>query len=107
VIGIRTSNVVPASAVEVTWTAMSGRGRIWSFIVPHPPLLPTYAELAPYNAIVVALDDDPTIRFVGNLVTGPAGGIDEIDPATIAIGEAVRVVFAPVEDVALPRWVRA
>jgi len=80
---------------------------VWSFIVPHPPLLPAYSELAPYNAIVVALDEDPTIRFVGNLVTGPDGAINEIDPASITIGEPVRVVFTPVEDIALPRWVRA
>jgi uncharacterized OB-fold protein len=85
---------------------MSGRGTIWSFIVPHPPLLPAYQELAPYNVIVVALEEDPSIRFVGNLVTKPDGAINEIDPATIAIGDPVRVVFHRVEDVTLPRWVR-
>jgi uncharacterized OB-fold protein len=93
-------------SISVTWIPTSGRGTIWSFIVPHPPLLPAYAELAPYNAIVVALDEDPTIRFVGNLVTSEDGLINEIDPATIVIGEAVRVAFQPVEDIALPRWIR-
>jgi uncharacterized OB-fold protein len=94
-------------SLEFRWEAMSGRGTIWSFIVPHPPLLPAYQELAPYNVIVVALEEDPTIRFVGNLVTGPDGQINEIDPATITIGDPVRVVFHRVEDVVLPRWVRA
>jgi uncharacterized protein len=94
-------------STETTWSPTSGRGAVWSFIVPHPPLLPAYADLAPYNAIVVALDEDPEIRFVGNLVTSADGPINEIDPATIAIGEPVRVVFALVEDVSLPRWVRA
>lgn len=94
-------------SIAVTWVPTSGRGTIWSYVVPHPPLLAAYAELAPYNAIVVALEEDPTIRFVGNLVTAPDGPINEIDPATIVIGEPVRVVFAAVEDVALPRWVRA
>jgi uncharacterized OB-fold protein len=93
-------------SISVRWHATGGRGTIWSFIVPHPPLLPAYAELAPYNAIVVALDEDPTIRFVGNLVATPDGAINEIDPATIAIGEPVRVVFQTVDDVALPRWIR-
>jgi uncharacterized OB-fold protein len=94
-------------SLRSTWLPTSGRGTIWSYVVPHPPLLPAYAALAPYNAIVVALEEDPTIRFVGNLVTGPGGAIDEIDPATIVIGEPVAVVFAHVDDVALPRWVRA
>jgi uncharacterized protein len=93
-------------SLESSWVACSGRGTVWSFIVPHPPLLPAYARLAPYNAIVVALDDDPSIRFVGNLVSGPEGPINEVDPSTIEIGETVRVVFHPVEDVHLPRWVR-
>jgi uncharacterized OB-fold protein len=79
---------------------------VWSFIVPHPPLLPAFAEYAPYNAIIVELDDDPTIRFAGNLVASADGPINEIDPATIAIGERVRVVFHQIDDVALPRWVR-
>ena len=94
-------------STEVAWEAMSGRATIWSFVVPHPPLLPAYAELAPYNVVVVALDDDPAIRMVGNLVTGPDAPIDEIDPATIHIGEPVEVVFARVDDTTLPRWRRA
>ncbi len=94
-------------SVVATWAPTSGTGTIWSYVVPHPPLLPAYAELAPYNAIVVALDEDPTIRFVGNLVTSANGAINEIDPATIRIGEKVRVVFTTIDDVTLPRWVRA
>jgi uncharacterized protein len=94
-------------SVAVHWVQTSGRAVVWSFVVPHPPLLPAYAELAPYNVIVVALDEDPTIRMVGNLVTAAQGAINEVDPATIRIGEPVHVVFATVEDVALPRWVRA
>ncbi len=93
-------------SIESRWDAMSGKATVWSFVVPHPPLLPAYSELAPYNVIVVALDDDPLIRMVGNLVTAADGPINEIDPATITIGEPVEVVFSPVDDVVLPRWVR-
>lgn len=93
-------------SLDSTWVTTSGRGTIWSFIVAHPPLLPAYAELAPYNAIVVALDENPSIRFVGNLVASAEGAINEIDPAGIEIGEPVEVVFAKVEEVTLPRWRR-
>ncbi|TMM12215.1 MAG: hypothetical protein E6G01_16380 [Actinobacteria bacterium] len=93
-------------SLDVTWSPMSGRGTIWSFVVPHPPLLPDYAELAPYNVVVVALDEDPTLRLVGNLVTAADGPINEI--LDIEIGAPVRVVFAEVsDDVSLPRWVPA
>jgi uncharacterized OB-fold protein len=87
---------------------MSGRATVWSFVVPHPPLLPAYAELAPYNVIVVALEEDATIRMVGNLVESEDAPIDSVDPSTIQIGMPVRVVFQRVaDDVVLPRWVRA
>ena len=94
-------------STESEWKLMSGQGRIWSFVVPHPPLLPAFMPLAPYNVVVVELDEDPTIRLVGNLLASPDGQINEVDPATIAIGEPVRVVFqAAGEDIVLPRWVR-
>ena len=90
------------------WTVVSGRGRIWSFAVPHPPLLPPFAELAPYNVILVALDEDPTIRLVGNLIPEPGAAIDAIDPTTIEIGAPVRAVCEAVTDeITLPRWVLA
>jgi uncharacterized OB-fold protein len=95
-------------SVEASWRILSGRGTIWSFVVAHPPLLPAYAALAPYNVVVVALEEDPTIRLVSNLVASPDSGINEVDPAGIRIGEPVRVVFQRVsEDVVLPRFVRA
>ena len=90
------------------WTTVSGRGTIWSFVVPHPPLLPQFGELAPYNVILVALDEDPTIRFVGNLVARDGGAINEVDPGQIRIGAAVRVAFERITDeITMPRWVLA
>ena len=89
------------------WTRVSGRGTVWSFIVPHPPLLPWYSERAPYNVVLVALDEDRAVRLAGNLVAGPGAALDSIDPATIRIGEPVRAIFEPLAgDVVVPRWVR-
>ena len=95
-----------SQTLEHEWVEVSGRGRVYSFVVPHPPLLPSYAALAPYNVILVALDEDPTLRMVGNLVASPDHPINAIDPGTITIGEPVRVTFSPVDDVVLPRWMR-
>ncbi|MFP6625588.1 MAG: Zn-ribbon domain-containing OB-fold protein [Deltaproteobacteria bacterium] len=93
-------------SVAYEWRALSGKGRIWSFAVSHPPLLPVFAERAPYPVIVVEVDEDPTIRMVGNLVAEASSDINEIDPATINIGDRVSVVFSELaDDVVLPRWV--
>jgi uncharacterized OB-fold protein len=90
------------------WTTLSGRGTIWSFVVPHPPLLPQFAEVAPYNVICVALEEDPRVRMIGNLVTAAGDPIGRVDPHSIAIGARVRVVFERVSDeIWLPRWVLA
>lgn len=93
-------------SLRAEWRPLCGRGRVWSFVVPHPPLLPAYQELAPYNVVVVELAEDPALRLVGNLVARADGPINEIDPASIRIGEPVRVVFQRVGDVCLPRWMR-
>ncbi|MFC9507761.1 Zn-ribbon domain-containing OB-fold protein [Streptomyces sp. NPDC057002] len=86
---------------EAEWRPVSGGGRVWSYVVPHPPLLPGYAELAPYNVVVVELDEAPRIRLVGNLVVGPGEPIGSLPVKSIRIGARVRVVF----DEGLPRWV--
>ncbi|MFK8847293.1 Zn-ribbon domain-containing OB-fold protein [Streptomyces sp. Ac-502] len=87
------------------WRRMSGRGRIWSYVVPHPPLLPAYAAQAPYTVVVVELADAPRIRLAGNLVTAPDAALNSVDPGRIRIGAAVKVAFheqAP--GVTVPRW---
>jgi uncharacterized protein len=94
-------------SLELTWEPMSGRGRIWSFVIPHPPLLAAYAEVAPYNVVVVELDEEPGIRFCGNVVATADGPLDQVEPHTLEIGQAVEVCFAPeVEGIAMPRWRR-
>ncbi|MFF8280372.1 Zn-ribbon domain-containing OB-fold protein [Streptomyces lateritius] len=86
------------------WRRMSGRGRIWSYVVPHPPLLPDYAAQAPYNAVLVELADAPRIRLVGNVVAAPDAPLDSVDPARLRIGAGVRVAFTEIAGVIMPRW---
>jgi uncharacterized OB-fold protein len=98
-------------STERSWQTVSGRGTIWSFVVVHPPVLPAYAPYAPFPVITVTLAEKPSLRMVGNLVSGPGGDINEVDPATIEIGEPVRVVFTARlrpdgTTVHLPQWVR-
>ena len=96
------------TSFDSEWRRMSGRGTVWSYGVAHPPLLPAFAEQAPYNVVVVTLDEDPEIRLVGNLIEHAGAPLGAIDPTSIVIGEPVRVVFDEVRDgVRLPRWVRA
>ncbi|MYW19063.1 hypothetical protein GT039_26670 [Streptomyces sp. SID2955] len=83
------------------WRPVAGRGRIWSYVVPHPPLLPGYAEQAPYNVVVVELEEAPRIRLVGNVVARAGAPLDSVDPACLRIGARVQAVFSG----GLPQWV--
>ena len=93
-------------SLDYEWVPMSGRGTVWSVAIPHPPLLPAYAEFAPYNVVIVALEEDPTLRLVGNVVESADAPLDSVDPHSIEIGDPVQVVFSEVDDMFLPRWVR-
>jgi hypothetical protein len=84
------------------WRLLSGRGRIWSYVLPHPPLLPDYAEQAPYNVILVELADAPRIRLVGNLVSEAGARLDSVPADRIRIGARVQVAFTAD---GLPQWV--
>ncbi|MET9362061.1 OB-fold domain-containing protein [Streptomyces sp. NPDC006632] len=86
------------------WRRVSGRARIWSYVFPHPPLLPDYAAMAPYNAVVVELAEDPLIRLVGNVVAEPDAPLDSVDPSRLRIGARVQVTFTEVDGVSVPRW---
>ncbi|MFI2368378.1 Zn-ribbon domain-containing OB-fold protein [Streptomyces sp. NPDC018833] len=83
------------------WRPVSGRGRIWSYVVPHPPLLPDYADQAPYNVVLVELCDAPRVRLVGNVVASPDARLDSVDPGRLRVGAAVRVAF---DHTGVPRW---
>ncbi|MEU4179422.1 Zn-ribbon domain-containing OB-fold protein [Streptomyces sp. NPDC026589] len=92
---------------ESEWRVMSGRGRLWSYVVPHPPLLPAYAEQAPYNAALVELAEAPHIRMAGNVVAAPDAPLNSVDPARLRIGAPVRAVFCPAGPgggITLVRW---
>ncbi|MDX3782125.1 Zn-ribbon domain-containing OB-fold protein [Streptomyces europaeiscabiei] len=84
------------------WRRVTGRGRIWSYVLPHPPLLPDYAEQAPYNVVLVELTDAPRIRLVGNLVSEPGARLDSVPVERLRIGARVQVAFTAT---GLPQWV--
>ena len=75
----------------------SGRGKVVSWFVAHPPVLPAFQEIAPYAGVLIELDEGP--RMVSSLVDV---GIDEIEWQM-----PVEVVFEDVsDDITLPKFRR-
>lgn len=92
--------------ISCQWAAVSGRGRIWSFVAPESPLLPAFESLKPYVTALVELDEDPTLRLVGPVLNRFDGDIKGVEAAQVYIGQTVSVVFKRLaDDVAMPCWV--
>jgi len=95
-------------AEAVAWVDLSGRGRLWSFVIQHKPTLPAFEPFTPFPVIVVELDEDKRLRMTGNLVARPGAAINSVDPASLKIGMPLKVTFQRVApDVDLPYWMPA
>lgn len=78
----------PACGADAfTWTAVSGRGRVYSFVVYHRVYHPAFADRVPYAVGVIELEEGP--RLISNVVGVP---LDEIvcDMPVTVVYEEVR-----------------
>jgi uncharacterized OB-fold protein len=76
------------------WTTLSGRGRVFSWIVVHKSQHPAFWG-DPFNVAIVELDEGP--RLHSNLV--------DVETSAIAIGMPVEVVFDKQNDeITLPKF---
>lgn len=77
------------------WVGVSGRGRVYSYVLMHQQLHPGFAEEIPYNVALIDLDEGP--RLVSNIVDCPN--------EEVRVGMAVEVVFDDVTpDVTMVRF---
>ena len=82
-------------SLESTGEPASGRGRVWSWVVAHPPVLPSFADRVPFNVAVIDLEEG--VRMIGNIF--------DVDNDAIRDGMPVEVTFEDVEEgVSLPQW---
>ena len=77
----------PACGGALTWTATSGRGGLFSWVVVERAFLPAFADMVPFVTALVALEEDPAVRIVALLV--------DVDPAELAIDLPMEAVFRP------------
>ena len=80
---------------RLEWVEVSGRGRVFSYVVAHEPFLPALQHLLPLVLVLVELEEGP--RLVGYMV--------DCTPAEMRFGMAVRVRFKVLNDrVTLAVW---
>jgi 3-oxo-4,17-pregnadiene-20-carboxyl-CoA hydratase alpha subunit len=77
------------------WAAASGRARLVSWVVVHPPVLPAWKERVPYAVVLVECEEG--VRTIGGLVGAAADDLRMDMPMTVD--------FAPAPDGDLvPQW---
>ncbi len=75
------------------WEKMSGRGKVYTWIIVHRPQHPVFYDEAPYNVVIIELDEGP--RLHSRIVGCPN--------EDIRIGMPVEVVFEKKnDDVTMP-----
>lgn len=78
---------------NLSWVEASGRARLYSWTVCHPPLLPYFAERAPWPVAAVELEEGP--RLVSRLPDVPldeyafdmplVAGFEDVDAETALV----------------------
>ena len=80
---------------DYKWAKLSGKGKVWSWVIFHQLYFESFADDIPYNVIVVKLDEGPIIT--SNMV--------ECRDEDIECNMPVEVVFDDVtENMTLPRF---
>lgn len=82
-------------SADSTWTPVSGRGTVFSYVVFHQAYHPGFKGDLPYNVALVQLEEGP--RMYGNVVGVPNDAVK--------IGDTVEAVFDPVTpEITIPRF---
>ena len=82
-------------SMDAVWTKLSGKGKVFSYIVFRVPYVESYKDDIPYTVSIIQLDEGP--RMESNLVVS--------DLEDIRIDMPVKVFFDDVTDeVSLPKF---
>lgn len=83
-------------SADIEWSAVAGRGTIYSWTLVHYPFDPDWTDDLPYLVALVEFEDAPGVRLVTNIVGAESGGL--------AIGMAVDAVFAGADEDSVVRF---
>jgi uncharacterized OB-fold protein len=83
---------------ESEWQGVSGRGKVFSFVVFHRAYHPAWEARVPYNVALIELDEGPIL--LSNVI--------DVDNATLAVGLDVRIAFERLDEaLSIPVFVPA
>ena len=60
-------------SLDYVWRALSGRGTVASWTIVHHAVNAFFKPRVPYSVVLVALEEDPSVRLIGNLSASSEG----------------------------------
>jgi uncharacterized protein len=84
----------PHDGGPLTWTAVSGRGTLFTWAVVRRAFLPAFDDRVPFVTALVALAEDPAVRLCTYIVG--------TDPDELVADAPVVVSFQPLEFTTVP-----
>jgi uncharacterized OB-fold protein len=88
------ADVCPHDGGSLTWTAMSGRGTLFTWAVVRRAFLPAFEDRVPFVTALVALEEDPAVRLCTYVIGA--------EPADLVADSPVTVTFRPLEFATVP-----
>jgi len=79
---------------DYDWIAVSGKGKVYSFVTYHRAWHPAYQDKTPYNVSLIDLDEGP--RLISNVVA--------CKHDAVKIGMPVEIVYDDREEYTLPQF---
>lgn len=73
-------------STDFKWVKLSGKGKVWSWVVFHQTFFKSFADDVPYNVVYVELDEGPMIT----------SSLIDIRNEDVRMGLPVEVVFQDV-----------
>ena len=97
---------------DAAWTAVEGRGAVYTYAEVHHAIQPAFQQHLPYLILIVELDtqrgvpgEDDALRIARNLVPREGDLAPAELVAKVGIGTRVRMVFRDVAaGLAVPLW---
>ncbi len=84
----------PHDGGPLTWTAVSGRGTLFTWAIVRRAFLPAFEDRVPFVTALVALDEDPAVRLCTYIV--------DSEPDELVADAPVAVTFRPLEFATVP-----
>ena len=86
-------------APDHEWVESAGKGTVFTFTIAGHPVHEATATAAPYNVVIVELDDCGGVLVPSNVL--------DCDPSEVVIGMALEVAWDDITDeVSIPRFRR-